>query len=121
MNPPQLLFFQSNFAAALGAYERALVVSEQREVRLLCLHEVGWSQLLLLRWELASRSFLRLKSDSRWSKSFYSYLSAGGSSGFYVQSCQILWKVFGMRTGHTKKIKFCFSPPNIDQMNLAIQ
>ena len=87
MNPskvqsPNFFSFQSNFAAALGAYERALVESEQREVRLLCLHEVGWSQLLLLRWELASRSFLRLKSDSRWSKSFYSYLSAGGSIGF---------------------------------------
>ena len=73
---------QSNFSAALGAYDRALLESGQREVRLLCLHEVGWSQLLLLRWEMAARSFLRLKSDTRWSKSFYSYLSAGGSAMF---------------------------------------
>ena len=93
MNPPQLLFFQSNFAAALGAYERALVVSEQREVRLLCLHEVGWSQLLLLRWELASRSFLRLKSDSRWSKSFYSYLSAGGYTEMRFILCTWLGEI----------------------------
>ena len=85
-HPANFSFFQSNFSAALGAYERALLESEQREVRLLCLHEVGWSQLLLLRWEMAARSFLRLKSDSRWSKSFYSYLSAGGSAMFGAQS-----------------------------------
>ena len=77
------LLLQSNFTAALAAYERALLASEQREIRLLCLHEVGWSQLLLLRWEKAAQAFLRLKSDSRWSKIFYGYLSAGSlGNGF---------------------------------------
>ena len=69
--------FQCNFSDALFAYERALQVSVQREVRLLCLHEVGWSYVLLLQWQNAANAFLQLKRDSRWSKSFYCYLSSG--------------------------------------------
>jgi len=77
------LFFQGrvdrlkcNFRGALASYERALSVSAQREVRLLCLHEVGWSYVLLLKWDKSSVAFLKLKQQSRWSKSFYTYLSA---------------------------------------------
>lgn len=77
------LFFQGrvnrlkcNFSDALIAYERALQVSVQREVRLLCLHEVGWSYVLLLQWKKAANAFLQLKRESRWSKSFYCYLSS---------------------------------------------
>ncbi|XP_040567969.1 tetratricopeptide repeat protein 39C isoform X2 [Lepeophtheirus salmonis] len=84
------LFFQgrvdrlkSNFPAALRSYEHALSVSSQREVRLLCLHEVGWSYILMLSWERSSEAFLQLKKESRWSKGFYSYLSSVclGASG----------------------------------------
>ena len=76
------LSFQSNFSGALISYETALSVSAQREVRLLCLHEVGWSYVLLLQWEKSSRAFLQLRNESRWSKSFYCYLSAGNVSYF---------------------------------------
>ena len=72
-----LVYLQCNFRGALASYERALSVSAQREVKLLCLHEVGWSYVLLLQWEKSSLAFLKLKLQSRWSKSFYSYLSAG--------------------------------------------
>ena len=68
---------QCNFPGALSAYERALQVSVQREVRLLCLHEVGWSYVLLLHWQNAAEAFLQLRRESRWSKSFYCYLSSG--------------------------------------------
>lgn len=76
-NSSFFFLLQSNFGGALISYEKALSVSAQREVRLLCLHEVGWSYVLLLQWEKSSRAFLQLRSESRWSKSFYSYLSAG--------------------------------------------
>ena len=76
-----LSFFQCNFRGALASYERALSVSAQREVRLLCLHEVGWSYVLLLKWDKSSVAFLKLKQQSRWSKSFYTYLSAGERRG----------------------------------------
>ena len=71
------LFPQANFSCALSSYELALQASAQREVRLLCLHEVGWSHVLLLRWEDAADAFLALRRESRLSKSFYSYLSSG--------------------------------------------
>lgn len=75
--PTTVFHPQSNFGVALRSYERALGVSAQREVRLLCLHEVGWSYVLLLQWEKAAQAFLTLKRESRWSKSFYCYLSSG--------------------------------------------
>lgn len=71
------ILFQSNFGGALVSYELALNASAQREVTLLCLHEVGWSYVLLLRWERAAQAFLQLKQESRWSKGFYCYLSSG--------------------------------------------
>ncbi|TRY69575.1 hypothetical protein TCAL_08624 [Tigriopus californicus] len=81
----------ANFSDALNSYEKALSVSAQREIQLLCLHEVGWSYLLLLQWEQSSRAFLQLKSDSRWSKSFYCYLSAVslGASGDTEQCLEL--------------------------------
>ncbi|XP_059088961.1 tetratricopeptide repeat protein 39C-like isoform X2 [Tigriopus californicus] len=97
-NSALFLFFQgrverlkANFSDALNSYEKALSVSAQREIQLLCLHEVGWSYLLLLQWEQSSRAFLQLKSDSRWSKSFYCYLSAVslGASGDTEQCLEL--------------------------------
>jgi Protein of unknown function (DUF3808) len=71
------LYFQSNVNQALMAYQAAVKASPQREVQLLCLHEVGWCHLILLHWSHAHVSFLRLKKESRWSKGFYAYLAAG--------------------------------------------
>jgi hypothetical protein len=68
---------QSNIDGALEAYQAAVVESPQREIQLLCLHEVGWCHLIQLDWNQAHQCFLQLKVRSRWSKSFYSYLAAG--------------------------------------------
>ncbi|KAG8232492.1 hypothetical protein J437_LFUL011261 [Ladona fulva] len=74
---------KSNISGALEAYEAAVQASAQREVQLLCLHEVGWCHLIHLSWLPAHASFLKLKQDSRWSKSFYAYLASvcAGASG----------------------------------------
>lgn len=69
--------FQSNVNAALVAYDKAVDASGQREVRLLCLHEVAWCHLIRLSYEEAYRSLTQLQQQSRWSKSFYAYLAAG--------------------------------------------
>jgi hypothetical protein len=68
---------QSNIDGALEAYQAAVVKSPQREIQLLCLHEVGWCHLIQLDWNQAHQCFLQLKLRSRWSKSFYTYLAAG--------------------------------------------
>ncbi|KAL0278367.1 UNVERIFIED_CONTAM: hypothetical protein PYX00_000203 [Menopon gallinae] len=67
---------KSNIPKALEAYEAAIVKSCQREIRLLALHEVGWCYLILLDWGNAFHCFNQLRNRSKWSKSFYTYLTA---------------------------------------------
>nr|CAD7395629.1 unnamed protein product [Timema poppensis] len=84
------LFFKgrSNIDGALEAYQAAVVRSPQREIQLLCLHEVGWCHLIQLDWSKAYHCFLQLKIKSRWSKSFYTYLAA--TEGFDQAFCRLL-------------------------------
>ncbi|XP_053977469.1 tetratricopeptide repeat protein 39C-like [Hylaeus volcanicus] len=65
---------ESNVNGALEAYGRAVEASNQREIKLLCLHEVAWCHLIRLSYEEAYRSLTQLRQQSRWSKSFYAYL-----------------------------------------------
>lgn len=68
---------QSNVDGALRAYDKAVEASMQREVKLLCLHEVAWCHLICLDYEQAYKSLVELQQQSRWSKAFYAYLAAG--------------------------------------------
>ncbi|KZC07275.1 Tetratricopeptide repeat protein 39C, partial [Dufourea novaeangliae] len=67
---------ESNVAGALEAYKKAVEVSNQREVKLLCLHEMAWCYLIRFSYDKAYPSLSRLRYESRWSKSFYAYLGA---------------------------------------------
>ncbi|XP_043513139.1 SUN domain-containing protein 3-like, partial [Frieseomelitta varia] len=66
---------QSNVNGALQAYAKAVEASSQREIKLLCLHEVAWCHLIRLSYEEAYRSLTQLRQQSRWSVSFYAYLA----------------------------------------------
>ncbi|KOX72819.1 Tetratricopeptide repeat protein 39C [Melipona quadrifasciata] len=66
---------ESNVNGALQAYARAVEASSQREIKLLCLHEVAWCHLIRLSYEEAYRSLTQLRQQSRWSVSFYAYLA----------------------------------------------
>uniref|UniRef100_A0A8D9AGD6 Tetratricopeptide repeat protein 39C n=2 Tax=Cacopsylla melanoneura TaxID=428564 RepID=A0A8D9AGD6_9HEMI len=66
---------QSNIPGAIQAFQGALEKSPQREVQLLCLHEIGWCYLASLSYVEAFHSFNILKKRSRWSKYFYTYLT----------------------------------------------
>nr|XP_031829643.1 tetratricopeptide repeat protein 39C-like [Nomia melanderi] len=67
---------ESNVLGALDAYKKAVEVSNQREVKLLCLHEMAWCYLIRFNYDKAYPSLSRLCYESRWSKSFYAYLGA---------------------------------------------
>uniref|UniRef100_A0A1B6CUZ4 Tetratricopeptide repeat protein 39C n=1 Tax=Clastoptera arizonana TaxID=38151 RepID=A0A1B6CUZ4_9HEMI len=67
---------KSEIPQALEAYMTAVEKSPQREIQLLCLHEVSWCHLIELDWINAHLSFIQLRQRSRWSKSFYTYLAA---------------------------------------------
>ncbi|XP_076756953.1 tetratricopeptide repeat protein 39C-like [Xylocopa sonorina] len=66
---------ESNVHNALQAYAKAVMASSQREIKLLCLHEVAWCHLIRLSYEEAYRSLTQLRQQSRWSVSFYAYLA----------------------------------------------
>ncbi|KAJ4443041.1 tetratricopeptide repeat protein 39C-like [Periplaneta americana] len=89
---------KSNIDGALEAYQAAVVKSPQREIQLLCLHEVGWCHLIQLDWKQAHQCFLQLKLRSRWSKSFYTYLAAvcTGASGNLDEAIRLTQEVPGL-------------------------
>ncbi|XP_012060727.1 PREDICTED: tetratricopeptide repeat protein 39C-like [Atta cephalotes] len=66
---------ETNVDAALEAFGKAVEVATQREVKLLCLHEVAWCHVIRLSYDEAYRSLLQLQQQSRWSKGFYAYLA----------------------------------------------
>ncbi|KAJ9581243.1 hypothetical protein L9F63_023569 [Diploptera punctata] len=89
---------KSNIDGALEAYQAAVEKSPQREIQLLCLHEVGWCHLIQLDWDQAHQCFLQLKLKSRWSKSFYTYLAAvcTGASGNLDEAIKLTHEVPGL-------------------------
>ncbi|XP_043499733.1 tetratricopeptide repeat protein 39C-like isoform X2 [Polistes fuscatus] len=96
---------ESNVNAALEAYDKAVDASSQREVRLLCLHEVAWCHLIRLSYEEAYRSLTQLQQQSRWSKSFYAYLAAVccGSNGKFEELMTMYRKIVQLVAGTTKE------------------
>lgn len=89
-------------SGALKAYEKAVSVSNQREVKLLCLHEVAWCHLIRLNYKDAHTSLSKLQEESRWSKSFYAYLAAG----FYL-SFILFFILFFLKPGFVLWLEFC--------------
>ncbi|XP_015189345.1 PREDICTED: tetratricopeptide repeat protein 39C-like isoform X2 [Polistes dominula] len=96
---------ESNVNAALEAYDKAVDASSQREVKLLCLHEVAWCHLIRLSYEEAYRSLIQLQQQSRWSKSFYAYLAAVccGSNGKFEELMTMYRKIVQLVADTTKE------------------
>ncbi|XP_055700313.1 tetratricopeptide repeat protein 39C-like isoform X2 [Phlebotomus papatasi] len=74
---------RSEIDTALEYFQRAYRVAAQSEMRLLCLHEVGWCHLIRLEYDNAMEAFHCLGHATQFSKSFFIYLVAicQGSSG----------------------------------------
>ncbi|ENN75984.1 tetratricopeptide repeat protein 39C isoform X2 [Dendroctonus ponderosae] len=66
----------SSIPSALDSFEKAKQNANHREIKILCLHEIGWCHLIELDYSNARNTFVRLKHASRWSMSFYIYLAA---------------------------------------------
>ncbi|XP_074035957.1 tetratricopeptide repeat protein 39C isoform X1 [Leptinotarsa decemlineata] len=122
---PLFLFFRgrvcrlnSDMEGALMAYQKAVDNSNQRELKVLCMHEIGWCHLIRLNYKAATDTFLYLKSSSRWSRAFYCYVAgicAGASENFFRSSIFEDFKAFGVGILKgtpldqflTKRYKFC--------------
>uniref|UniRef100_A0A182YHW8 Tetratricopeptide repeat protein 39C n=1 Tax=Anopheles stephensi TaxID=30069 RepID=A0A182YHW8_ANOST len=82
----------SNIEDAIRAYELAYRSSAQREIKLLCLHEIGWCRLIQLDFGTAMKNFKELKMCSQFSKSFYSYLTAICEGSFGQFANLVKWR-----------------------------
>uniref|UniRef100_A0A182NQS6 Tetratricopeptide repeat protein 39C n=1 Tax=Anopheles dirus TaxID=7168 RepID=A0A182NQS6_9DIPT len=98
-NSSLFLFFRgrverlkSNIQDAIRAYELAYRSSAQREIKLLCLHEIGWCRLIQLDYGTAMKNFKELKLCSQFSKSFYLYLTAICEGSFGQFSNLVKWR-----------------------------
>lgn len=60
----------------IKAYELAMQKCGQRELGLLCLHEMAWCYLIQLDFGKSYATFTQLREQSHWSKVFYTYLTA---------------------------------------------
>ncbi|XP_055607768.1 tetratricopeptide repeat protein 39C-like [Uranotaenia lowii] len=76
---------KSNIKGAIQAYEVSYKSSVQREIKLLCLHEIGWCRLIQLDYGKAMNNFKDLRRCSQFSKSFYAYMTVicQGSHGYF--------------------------------------
>lgn len=71
-----LCLAQANSQAAERAYQQAFNVSAQKELRLLCMHEIAWCKLIQLDFNGAQQRFNELRQVSVFSKAFYTYMTA---------------------------------------------
>lgn len=76
---------QANSSDAVVAYETAYKYSPQKELRLLCLHEIAWCMMIQLKFTEAMHRFNELSKCSIYSKAFYLYLTGicQGATGNY--------------------------------------
>ncbi len=52
------------------------VQTEWKQLRHLCLYEMGWNCMLTQQWAEANQHWTALTSESNWSKAFYSFVAA---------------------------------------------
>lgn len=81
-NSPLFLFFngrmqrmQSNIPGAIQSFENAYNIAIQNEIKLICLHEIGWCRLIELNFIKAMGHFYEMGMKSKFSKSFYIYVT----------------------------------------------
>lgn len=70
------LLFQSNIQNSIEAFHKSYNHATQRELKLLCLHEIAWCRLIQLDFSKAAKHFNELREFSVFSKAFYTYMTA---------------------------------------------
>ncbi|XP_058822433.1 tetratricopeptide repeat protein 39C-like [Topomyia yanbarensis] len=96
---------KSNIKEAIQAYELAYRSSPQREIKLLCLHEIGWCRLIQLDYGLAMNNFKDLRRCSQFSKSFYAYLTTicQGAHGYFDELVRWRTEITDLLTRSSQK------------------
>ncbi|XP_060769579.1 tetratricopeptide repeat protein 39C-like isoform X2 [Neoarius graeffei] len=89
----RVLRLECEISRALTCFNNALeLASEQREIQHICLYEIGWCSMIELSFSEAYKAFERLRTESRWSQCYYSYLTGvcQGAAGDLDGACSVL-------------------------------
>ncbi|XP_027026633.1 tetratricopeptide repeat protein 39C isoform X1 [Tachysurus fulvidraco] len=89
----RVLRLECEISRALICFNIALELSsEQREIQHICLYEIGWCSMIELSFSEAYKAFDRLRTESRWSQCYYSYLTGvcQGAAGDLDGACSVL-------------------------------
>lgn len=93
--------------AALSCYEQAAEFSNHiREIELISIYEIGWIYMTNLEYEKALQKFDILHKDSKWSRSFSTYICAilSGSLGNLNKANQYIKEALKIIASQTKKL-----------------
>ncbi|XP_058445774.1 tetratricopeptide repeat protein 39C-like isoform X2 [Malaya genurostris] len=96
---------KSDITEAIQSYEMAYRSSPQREIKLLCLHEIGWCRLIQLEYGSAMNNFKDLRRCSQFSKSFYAYLTTicQGAHGYFDELIKWRTEISGLLSRSSQK------------------
>ncbi|KAM9501125.1 tetratricopeptide repeat protein 39C-like [Clarias gariepinus] len=89
----RVLRLECEISRALICFNNALeLASEQREIQHICLYEIGWCSMIEMSFSEAYKAFDRLRTESRWSQCYYSYLTGvcQGAAGDLDGACNVL-------------------------------
>lgn len=83
----------------------AFEATTQREMKLLCLHEVAWCHLIGLNYKGAHCCLTQLQEQSKWSQSFYRYIIAvcSGADGNFALLLKTHQELVKIATSATKE------------------
>ncbi|RNA32985.1 tetratricopeptide repeat 39C-like [Brachionus plicatilis] len=103
-----------DLSAALSCYEQAAEYSNHiREIELISIYEIGWIHMTNLEYEKALEKFVVLHKDSKWSRSFSTYICGilSGSMGNFSQASQYVKEALKLIAAQTKKLNAmeCFN------------
>lgn len=91
---------------SLASYELAAeYASHIREIQLVSIYEIGWIHLTNLDYEKALEKFVLLHKESKWSKSFSTYICAilNGCLGNSTQANQLIKEALKIIASQTRK------------------
>lgn len=85
--PLNVTTIQANIVSAIEYFENSCTHSAQMELKLLCLHEMAWCNLIRLDFETSANQFDNLRYCSSFSRAFYSYMACvcHGAAGNFTE------------------------------------
>lgn len=86
-----ITLFQSDITSAIECFQKSIDNAKEHEVKVLSTHELGWCYLIMLDFSKAENTFQYMRTHSRWSRYFYTYMVTicAGARGTFKDLTQL--------------------------------